>query len=173
MELTRRDALTALTAAGVAATAGCSGLLADDQTATEDDAQMDTMLALGEVLYPSQTGVTEEFIDTYLMGRIVDDEAYQSALADGVETLNERAQDAEGTTFADLDESQRVSLIEDTELRSGDSVADGSPVERVNYFLIDELLFAFYSSPVGGELVGNPNPRGWPGGFGYELEEPQ
>jgi hypothetical protein len=37
----------------------------------------------------------------------------------------------------------------------------------VNYYLLDELLFAFYSSPTGGELIGNKNPRGYPGGFGY------
>jgi hypothetical protein len=60
-----------------------------------------------------------------------------------------------------------VSLVENTELRSGDSVPDGTAIERVNYHLVDELLFAFYASPRGGEMVGNTNPRGWPGGFGY------
>lgn len=170
MQLTRRDALGALAAAGLASTAGCSSLLGEETTATEDAGQMETVMALGEVLYPSETEVTEEFLDTYLMGRIVDDERYQAALADGVETLNSRAREAQGSDFADLDESQRVSLVENTALRSGESVADGEPLERVNYHLVDELLFAFYASPVGGELVGNENPRGWPGGFGYDME---
>jgi len=60
-----------------------------------------------------------------------------------------------------------VAVIDGTEIRTGGSVEDGSDVERLNYYLVDELLFAFYSSPTGGELVGNQNPRGYPGGFGY------
>jgi len=165
-ELTRRDALGALAAAGIASTAGCSSLTGEEST---ERTEMETMVALGEVLYPSETEVTEEFIDSFLMGRIVDEESYRTALTDGIETLDTRAQEAQGSPFAALSESERVALIEETELRSGDSDAEGSAIERVNYHLIDELLFAFYASPTGGELVGNPNPRGWPGGFGYGV----
>jgi hypothetical protein len=111
--------------------------------------------------------VTEEFVNTYMYGRITDEQSYQQKLTSGVETLDSEAQSAHDSPFRALTEDQRVSLIESTDLRSGGSVPDGTAIEQVNYHLIDELLFAFYASPAGGEMVGNTNPRGWPGGFGY------
>ncbi|MBX0286252.1 gluconate 2-dehydrogenase subunit 3 family protein [Halomicroarcula sp. F28] len=178
MKLTRRDAIGALSAAGITALAGCESLGGDGTeagtetaTGTPGDGEMaggsGAMMALAEVLYPSDAEVTEEYLGTYLYGRMVDEESYRSEVEAGVETLDGLAQDAHGSAFAELSADQRVGLIEDTELRSGDSVEDGTDVQRVNYHLIDELLFAFYASPTGGELVGNPNPRGWPGGYGY------
>jgi len=173
MKLTRRDAIGALSAAGITALAGCESF-GGDGTETESGDGTDTAgggggatMALAEVLYPSEAEVTEAYLDTYLYSRMVDEDAYRSELEAGIETLDSLAQEADGSPFADLSVDQRVNLIEDTDLRSGDSVPDGTDIQRVNYHLIDELLFAFYASPTGGELVGNTNPRGWPGGFGY------
>ena len=175
MKLTRRDAIGALGAAGITALAGCESLTGGgpgEETASETGTgdtvpSMSSMAALADVLYPSDTEVTEEFLETYLYGRMVDEEAYRSEVEAGIETLDSLAGNAHGSPFAQLSAEQRVGLIENTDLRSGDSVEDGTDVQRVNYHLIDELLFAFYASPTGGELVGNLNPRGFPGGYGY------
>ncbi len=163
-QLSRRDALTALAAGGITATAGCSAIGTDGSD--QELSSTETLVELAEVLYPSEIETTEEFIETYLFGRIVDEASYQEDLEAGLETLNELALEEHGEEFAALVEDQRVALFEATDLRSGDSVADGSDIERLNYHVIDELLFAFYASPTGGELIGNPNPRGWPGGYG-------
>lgn len=163
MELTRRDALSALTAAGITSTAGCAGF--SDRTA--DASPMETLVGVADVLYPSEVEVTEEFIETFMFGRITDKEVYRERLTAGIETLNELATNEFGSAFLGLAPDERVSLFEETALRSGDSVHDGGDIEQVNYHILDELLFAFYASPKGGELVGNPNPRGFPGGFGY------
>ena len=168
-ELTRRDAIGALTAAGAASVAGCSSLFGGDETNHEQA----TMRALASVLYPSQIDATDEFLQTYLYGRIADEAAYEADLQTAVETLDGLAQDQHGAQFRNLDTSQQRSVITETEIRSGESRADGSAVERLNYYLVDELLFACYASPTGGGLVGNENPRGWPGGFGYVPEAPQ
>lgn len=164
MELTRRDAVTALTAAGITATAGCAGLAGE----TGSDAEpMGVLVSLADVLYPSDVEPTAEFIETFMYGRISDEESYREELTAGIETLNELAADEQGGAFHTLSTDQRTTVIENTELRTGSSEPDGSDVERVNYYLLDELLFAFYASPTGGELIGNKNPRGFPGGFGY------
>lgn len=164
MELTRRDAVTALTAAGITTTAGCAGLTGE----TGSDAEpMEVLVSLADVLYPSDIEPTPEFIETFMYGRITDEESYREELTAGIETLNQLAADEQGGAFHTLSADQRRSVIENTELRSGPSEPDGSDVARVNYYLLDELLFAFYSSPTGGELIGNTNPRGFPGGFGY------
>ena len=163
MELTRRDAVTALTAAGITATAGCSGL-----SGSSGDADPTTVLVgLAEVLYPSEVEPTADFIETFMFGRISDEESYRKDLTDGIETLNRLASEQQGGDFHTLSPGQRTAVIENTDLRTGPSEPDGSDVERVNYYLLDELLFAFYSSPTGGDLIGNQNPRGFPGGFGY------
>ncbi|MDS0257788.1 gluconate 2-dehydrogenase subunit 3 family protein [Haloarcula sp. S1CR25-12] len=180
MKLTRRDAIGALSTAGIAAVAGCESL-GGDRTDTESgtktaagtpgDGEMGSdsgaMMALAEALYPSDAEVTEEYLGTYLYGRMVDEESYRTEVQAGVDTLDRLARDAHESRFAELSGGERVGLIEDTDLRTGDSVPDGTDIQRANYYLVDELLFAFYASPTGGERVGNPNPRGWPGGYGY------
>jgi len=195
MRLTRRDAMAALGAAGIAATAGCSSLFGSegpetpadgttepedgttdsgdgDETATtaEGSAEMETLVALAEVLYPSDVEPTAEFVETFMFGRIHDEEAYRAELVSGIETLDGLATDQHDGPFRSLGHDERVAVIENSELRSGASDDEGSDVERLNYYLLDELLFSFYSSPTGGELVGNQNPRGYPGGFGYVPE---
>jgi len=162
MKLTRRDALSALAAAGITSTAGCAG---SDSNA--DGSPMETLIGVADVLYPSEVEPTEDFIEAFMFGRITDEEAYRERLTAGIETLNEVADEEFGSAFLALGADERVALFEETALRSGESVHDGTDVEQLNYHVLDELLFAFYSSPKGGELVGNPNPRGFPGGMGY------
>ena len=163
MKLTRRDALSALAAAGITSTAGCAGL----SESNADTSPMETLVGVANVLYPSEVEPTKDFIEAFMFGRITDEEAYRQRLTAGIETLNTLADEAFGSPFAVLGDDDRVALFEQTALRSGDSVQDGTDIEQLNYHVLDELLFAFYSSPKGGELVGNPNPRGFPGGMGY------
>lgn len=196
-QLTRRDAIVSLTVAGLGSVAGCSGLTGNDETGTTDTEQgasgtstgsgetsgpdangpredenhgMKTMRSLATVLYPSEIEVTNEFLQTYLYNRIVDDESYAEELGAAVETLDGIAEEKHGSVFRQLDTSKQKSVVTDSDVRSGASEPDGTDVERLNYYLVDELLFACYASPTGGELVGNTNPRGWPGGFGYSPE---
>lgn len=163
MKLTRRDALSALAAAGITSTTGCAGL----SGSTADASPMETLVGVADVLYPSEVEVTEEFIETFMFGRITDKAEYRERLTAGIETLNALAADEFGSAFLGLGADERVALFAETKLRSGASVHDGGDIEQVNYHILDELLFALYSSPRGGELVGNPNPRGFPGGMGY------
>ena len=128
---------------------------------------METLVGVADVLYPSEVEPTEDFIEAFMFGRITDEEAYRERLTAGIETLDQLADEEFGTAFVGLGADQRVALFEETALRSGESVHDGTDIEQLNYHILDELLFAFYSSPKGGKLVGNPNPRGFPGGFGY------
>ena len=192
--LTRRDAIGALAAAGVTAVAGCSlpasdnavgtGDGADDATPAQDaaessdataveDHELRTMRSLATVLYPSQIDVTEGFLETYLYSRIVEEESYGTEVTTAVETLDSLAREQYDGAFRTLTADQQESVVVDAEVRSADSVADGTDVERLNYYLVDELLFAFYASPAGGDLVGNANPRGWPGGYGVGSEAQQ
>jgi hypothetical protein len=48
----------------------------------------------------------------------------------------------------------------------------GTTAERVRYYLVNEVLYALYASPKGGELVGIENPQGYPGGANSYQQGP-
>jgi hypothetical protein len=45
-----------------------------------------------------------------------------------------------------------------------DSDPEGSDTEQMRFYLVNELLFALYTSPTGAKLAGIENPQGHPGG---------
>ncbi|MFC6989533.1 gluconate 2-dehydrogenase subunit 3 family protein [Haloplanus sp. GCM10025708] len=170
MQLTRRDALVALGAAGVAVGGGGAVLLSADRDAAEEadgplgDAAATTLVAAAEVLYPSAVEDVETFVTEYARGRAADQPAHAAGVADAVAYLDDYARAWHDEPFAALDPSRRREALHRMDADSADPDPEGSDVERVRYYVVDELLFALYSSPTGGELVGIENPRGYPGG---------
>ena len=173
MELTRRDAVAALSAAGTTALAGCSFGEPDDDAESEQsagdtdrvDADLRSLVALAEVLYPSAVEVTDEFVETYVLGRSVQDESYREELSAAVEVLDAEAERARGEAFADLAVDERDALLRELGLDETDPDPDGEPAERLRYYLVNELLYALFTTPEGGELIGIENPPGNPGGL--------
>ena len=181
MELSRRDAIAALAVAGV----GGSGLavahqrgLFDGDSGAGDGGDVDDPLyhtqALAEVLYPSEVTASEEFVETYVGGRIEDDESYEAELLEGLELLNDEAIDHYGEGFTDLSVSDRDDLLHELGLHQTAAQPEGNSLERGRYYLVDELLYALFTSPTGGELVGTENPTGYGGGLdSYQRGEPE
>lgn len=176
MELTRRDALVALAAAGgVGVAVGAGGSVdlpvgdgsettADSSPTEPPAAVLETLTAAAEVLYPSQVEGHREFVETFVVGRIEGRESYAAGVAETATALNDLARNWQDAPFADLDAAVRDRLLRDLGVETADPDPDGPVSERVRYFVVDELLYAFYSSPTGGRLVGIENPIGHPGG---------
>ena len=167
MELSRRDALAALVASGVAVGGGAVlvGRQArpGDRPVGQDD--LDVLVALAEVLYPSETTGIPEFVETYVLGRLKERETYREGMADALASLDEHAQEWYGEAFVDLSRGNRNALLVEIGVDTADPNRDGRTPERIRYYLVNDLLFAFYASPTGGELVGIENPQGHPGGL--------
>ncbi len=161
MELTRREALSALAAAGTVA--GGMGAATYSGVANEESQPAATLLALAETVYPSEVAVEPSFVRTYLGSRTAadGDELDAGALA---ATLDDFAVRESGFAFADLDAASRESTLREVGVGSVPPNPDGTAVERLHY-LVNDLLFGLYATPTGGELVGNPNPKGYPGGI--------
>lgn len=182
MDLTRRDALAALAAAGVAVGGGAAlRSLADpapDGEASQDDRPIDdeavsTLVAAAEVLYPSAVGEIETFVTRYVSGRAGDRPAYVREMARSAGYLDEwtRAWYDEG--FDELDRPTRDEVLRRINADTAAPDPEGSDVERVRYYLVNELLFALYATPTGGQLVGIENPQGYPGGLSsYQRGSP-
>jgi len=167
MELTRRDAATALAAAGVAVGAG---VVADRWTGSDDDEPswnddaLATTLALAEAVYPSELENVESFVRTYVLTRSEDDDAYRRGMADAVAALEAYARTWRDAEFVDLDPGEREALLHRMGVDVEEPDPDGTEAERVRFYLVNELLYALYTTDTGGRLVGIENPQGFPGG---------
>jgi len=157
MELTRRDVLAAL----AAVSAGC----ASPEDATGDGLDDErTLVALAEVLYPATVEGVGEFVRRYSLARVEGRSAYRAGMADALMELDEHAETFHDAPFAELSRDERDTALRELRLHETDPDPEGAARERVRYYLVNELLFALYSTPTGGELVGTPNPPGHPGG---------
>ncbi|RLM84038.1 twin-arginine translocation signal domain-containing protein [Halobellus sp. Atlit-38R] len=179
MELTRRDALAALAAVG--ATVG-GGVLAGRHDPPRADAAsdagsgsaaeptlstdlLDLLDAAAEVVYPSGVDGRRTFVETYVLGRTENRPVYREGLQEAAAQLDAVARDWRGQPYADLDADVRDKLLRDLGVETAEPVADGTITERIRFYVVNDLLFAFYSSATGGRLVGIENPIGHPGGI--------
>jgi hypothetical protein len=168
MDLSRRDALAALAATG-AAVGGGVVLATDDGGDGEDegvidDATVATLAAVGSTVYPEAATGVESFVETYVSGRLSDDPAHREGVVDAAAELDATARDWFDAPVTELDRSTRDRLLRDLGVDGADPDPEGSLSGRVRFYVVNELLYAFYASPTGGRLVGIENPVGYPGG---------
>ena len=172
MELTRRDVVAALGAAGVAAGAGAlgSGLLDDDPL---DEHDVATLVAVAETVYPSAVEGVESFVREYSVARVRDRPEYGRGVADAVAVLDDRGRDWFGGQFRHLDADTRRTVLDQMGVDAANPNPSGADRERVRYYLVNEVLFALYTTPTGGRLAGIENPQGHPGGTDSYQRGPQ
>jgi len=163
MELTRRDALVALGVAGTAAGGAYTVSRLDDKESSAE-AVVERLPPVAEVVYPSEVEATDEFLETYVVGRVEEHDGYLEGVVDALETLDGYAKRFRDETFADAPPKERDQLLRSMGVDVVDADPDGTDAERVRYYVVNELQYALYTSPVGGKLVGIENPVGYPGG---------
>ena len=183
MKLTRRDALAALSAAGVAVGGSVvADRVADSETLvddllgseTDDESTLDesarqTLVAVAEVVYPSELDGIEGFVETYTEGRLLADESRRRSVTTTLSELDEVSREWESTAFTNLDTDTRDELLRELAVDTADPDPEGLLPGRVRYYVVNDLLYALYASPTGGGLAGTPNPIGHPGGYRTQL----
>ncbi len=161
MELTRRDALAALATIGITA----AGVTAGVKMLESDNDELNTRLRnVAEVLYPSSVEFTDEFIETYIAGREHSDKGYIREVEISLDTLDSYTETLHESSFGEISMEMRVETLDSMGVDSADPDPEGTDAERIRFYLVNELLYALYTSPVGGRLVGIENPIGYPGG---------
>lgn len=187
MELTRRDVIAALTAAGISAGAGAMSLELTDfggssgksasntvspvtkqgSTATEglSEAVIDLLDAVAAVIYPNAVENRREFVARYTQARTANRPAYREGMVDAAVELDAVARDWHGTPYAAVSSSTADTLLDNLGVDTADPIDDGTISEQIRFYLIDDLLYALYTTPTGGRLVGIENPVGHPGGI--------
>jgi hypothetical protein len=163
MELTRRDALAALAATG-AAVGGGAMLLSESESDGIGAHEVETLVAVAAVVYPSEVEGVDSFVRQYSVNRVRDRPEYAAGITDAVDVLDEYTRSWYDADFASLDVETRASALTGMNVDVVDPDPDGADRERVRYYLVNELLYALFSTPTGGELAGIENPQGHPGG---------
>ncbi|WP_336037541.1 twin-arginine translocation signal domain-containing protein [Halobacterium yunchengense] len=174
MELTRRDVLAALAATGAAAGGGAVLLSEPGGDDPLGDHEVETLLAVAGVVYPSDVSGVESFVREYSLGRVRDRPEYADGVADAVAALDGHVDEwYDAEAFVGLDETARERALSGMSVDTADPDPDGEPRERVRYYLVNELLYALFTTPTGGELAGIENPQGHPGGSTSYQRGPQ
>ena len=125
---------------------------------------MRTTIAVARAVYPAEVENVGSFVRTYALSRSEDDDAYREGMADAAAALDEYAREWYDDEYVSLDATTAETALHEMGVDVEDPDPEGVPAERVRFYLVNELLYALYTTPKGGELVGNPNPPGHPGG---------
>ncbi len=171
MELTRRDALVALAASGVAVgwrrgagRIGHAGLRSGRRWSLEARHRHARRGGAASCIPSEITGV-REFVTTYALGRTEDRPEYREGMTHTVSLLDTYSNEWHDANFVELDGETRDDLLHEMGAARADPDPEGSDAERVRYYLVNDVLFALFTSPTGGKLVGTENPLGYPGGL--------
>jgi hypothetical protein len=167
-ELTRRDAIVALASAGVVAGGSALTWQTLDETANDEptvtDHDRELLETVATVVYPSTVSGISEFVETYVVGRISDQPDRRAELVDSLDYLDSYAKEWYDSPYLELTEERQETTLSAMGADVSEPDPDGSDVERFRFYVVNELLYALYTSPTGGELLGLENPQGYPGG---------
>ncbi|WP_302080791.1 gluconate 2-dehydrogenase subunit 3 family protein [Salinibaculum rarum] len=168
-ELTRRDAIAALASLGVAAGGALTWNALQDGADDEDGPTMsehdrELLQAVAVATYPSAVSGIPEFVETYVVGRIHDQPDRLAGMIDALEYVDRYASEWYDTPYLELSPTRQETVLSAMGADVSDPDPDGGDVEQVRFYVVNELLYALYSSPTGGKLLGLENPQGHPGG---------
>jgi hypothetical protein len=167
MELTRRDAIAVLTAGSAGVGFSATAIRndpADRPSTTEEAHVLGTFVAFADEIYPTEVSGINEFVKAYVMGRS-DDRGRWNEYTKAVDTLDTTTDYWFETTFVDLKAENRSVVLQRMGIANVEPDPDGNGTDHVRYYVFNELLYALYTSPVGGKLAGLENPEGHPGGI--------
>jgi hypothetical protein len=176
MELSRRDALAVLAGAGIVGGGAGATLARDAVDGAVDDADaavLDSLVGTAAVLYPREVTGIEPFIRTYSLARFESRPDYAAGVRAAVATLEDHATAWYDAGYTELSLEDRDDLLRSMGVETADPDPGGTAAEQVRFYVVNELLYALYASPTGGELVGIENPQGHPGGTASYREGPQ
>ena len=133
------------------------------------EAQLRDVIGVAEVVYPSAVTGIPAFVTTY----VTELPASRTAgVRRAIEWLNGWAQARAGSRPAELSASERAILLRSYGVNRVDAEPTGTVPEQIRYFVVNELLYALFTSPAGSSLVGVDNPVGHPGGYDDYQEGP-
>ena len=171
---TRRQTLLALGGAtlgaagygyGVASTSDRSSVAgARDGENSVDPPQVETLTAIAAAVYPSEVNVDQTYVEQHVLNRTEPKPGHFDGLLSAIEAVDDYARARFGGRMPDISEGRRRQVLHSMGVTTVHPTPDGTTAERVRYYLINDLLYALFTSPASSALTGIDNPPGYPGG---------
>lgn len=166
MELNRRHAL----ALGIGAFGAGFGLASQrDNDAgrsflEEDD--VDALVAVATVVYPSTIDDPRAIVVPYTTTL---HHSRRRGITSAIDALDQHSRSIHGRSFASFDRPQREAMLQQLGVHRVQPNAAGTVPERIRAYLVNGVLYALFTSPIGTGLLGIENPLGYPGGVDSAL----
>lgn len=142
-----------------------SGLASSDENAdVATPERVAAAAAVAEIVYPDRVEVDESFVETFVFGRVEPRDGHFDGLAKAIDDVDEFARYQFSCSISSLSTDRRRRVLEKMGVYAVHASPDGTTAERIRYYLINDLVYALFSHPKGGKLLGVPNPPGYPGG---------
>jgi hypothetical protein len=119
---------------------------------------------VANAVYPSDVSVDESFVESRVFGRPEPIPGHFDELRAAVEAVDDYAAARFGRRLVDLPPARRRAALSAMGVTKVHPTDDGTTAERVRFYLLNDLLYAFFTSPISSELTGIENPPGYPGG---------
>lgn len=123
-----------------------------------------TLQSVASAVYPSAIDVDSDFIERQVLDRTEPRPDHFDEMESAIETVDTYAKARFGDRMKELSEDDRRRVLHSVGATRVRPTADGTTAERVRYYLINDLLYALFTSALSSELTGIENPPGHPGG---------
>lgn len=120
--------------------------------------------AVAAAVYPSAVAVDESFVERRVFGRVEPSRGHFEGVVAAAETVDRHAIARFGEPVSELPAADRLRVLKSMGVTEVHPFHDGTAAERVRYYLVNDLLFALFTSPASSEMTGIENPPGHPGG---------
>ena len=114
MELTRRDAILALAGGGLVGSAAVAEEVTGSGRGSLSGSDREALRSTAEILYPTSVTITDDFVETYVLGRQAVDEEYLAGMTEALETVRSTSRSETGRSYPSLDGGRRDAVLRAT-----------------------------------------------------------
>jgi len=122
------------------------------------------LVVTARAVYPGAVENTGAFVETYAGTKLDSRPEFRDGAVDTLDGLDAEARITFDARFGELGPTAADTVLRRVGADTAEPDPGGTTAERVRYYFVNEVLYALYTSPTGGKLVGIENPQGHPGG---------
>jgi hypothetical protein len=135
-------------------------------------AHVEAATAVADAIYPQSVAVDESFVENAVFRRVEPTPGHFDALVETIEAVERHASARFGASVTGLSPGTRRQVLQSMNVTAVHAMPDGTTAERVRFYLLNDLLYALFTSPRSRPLTGIENPPGHPGGLAAYRRAP-
>jgi len=136
----------------------------DEPDASVSSDHVETMTALAEAVYPTAVSIDESYIANRVFGRTEPQPGHMDEVYASLDNLEDYARARFGDPIPALSPKRRRAVLRSMGVTESHPKPDGTLAERVRFYVLNDLIYVLFTSPISSDLTGIENPPGHPGG---------